>query len=162
MLLSLTEFIGHFHPALVHLPIGILLMALLLQWLSRKEQYTLSHGVMKVIWALGSFTALLSCITGYLLSLSGDYDTVTVSVHMWMAIALAAISLFISAKVFTRRFDAPYKIASVALVILIVTTGHYGGTLTHGEGYLSIHFKSNDSSTASQKTIANVQEAKAR
>ena len=39
MLLSIPEFIGHFHPLLVHLPIGILLTGLFLQWLSRKEKY---------------------------------------------------------------------------------------------------------------------------
>src|SRR4051812_3209761 len=99
MLLSLTEFLGHFHPALVHLPIGILLLALLLQWLPRKEQYSLPHGAMKVIWMVGAFTALLSCFTGYLLSLSGDYDTTLVSLHMWMGIVLAIVSLLICARV---------------------------------------------------------------
>ena len=95
MLLSVTEFIGRFHPLLVHLPIGILLLALAFQWLSRKEQYKLPHGVMKVVWISGAFTALLSCITGYMLSLSGDYDEDTVAIHMWMGIAVAAVSLFI-------------------------------------------------------------------
>ena len=39
MLLSVSELIGHLHPALVHLPIGILLIALLMQWLAGKEKY---------------------------------------------------------------------------------------------------------------------------
>ena len=161
MMLSLNEFIGHFHPVIVHLPIGILLLALLFQWLSRKEQYTLSHGVMALIWAVGSFTALLSCITGYVLSLTGDYDTGTVSLHMWMGISLTGISFFICSKVFARKFDVLYKIASVLLLILIFTTGHYGGSLTHGPGYLTLDFPNSDSSAASRKTIANVQEAMA-
>ena len=93
VLLSVTEFFGHFHPLLVHLPIGILLMALLLQWLSGKEQYKISPQVVKILLVCGMFSALLSCITGYVLSLSGDYDENVVSLHMWMGIAVALASM---------------------------------------------------------------------
>ena len=109
MLLSLSEFIGRFHPLFVHLPIGILLLALLLQFLSRKEQYTLSHGVMKVIWIAGIVSAVLSCITGYVLSINGGYEESAVNLHMWMGIAVAVISILIGFKVFRRRFDIVYK-----------------------------------------------------
>ena len=160
MLLSIIEFIGHFHPLLVHLPIGILLLALLLQWLSRKEQYTLSHSVMKIIWIIGVFAALLSCITGYLLSLSDDYEETTVSLHMWMAIALTAVALLICARIFAKKFDLVYKAASIVLLLLIFVTGHLGGTLTHGSGYLSLDFKAKKFASK-PKIIANVQEARA-
>ena len=157
-LLSVTEFIGRFHPLLVHLPIGILLLALLLQWLSRKEQYTLSHGIMKVIWICGTVTALLSCISGYLLSLNGEYETDTVALHMWMGIGVAAASLLISAKVFSQQFDLVYKIASIVLIGLIFATGHFGGTLTHGSDYLTSAFIDYEEPVP-QKIIPNIQEA---
>jgi uncharacterized membrane protein len=32
-------FLGHFHPLVVHLPIGMLIMAAILEWLSRKKIY---------------------------------------------------------------------------------------------------------------------------
>lgn len=160
MLLSITEFIGRFHPLLVHLPIGILLLALLLQWLARKEQYRLPHAVLKLIWLCGTFTALISCITGYLLSLNGEYDGDTVTVHMWMGIAVAATSLFICAKVFGGQLDAGYKIASVSLLLFLFGTGHFGGSLTHGSDYLTAAFFNDDDSTgAPQKIIPNIQEA---
>jgi mono/diheme cytochrome c family protein/uncharacterized membrane protein len=159
VLLSITEFIGRFHPLFVHLPIGILLLALLLQWLSRKEQYTLSHGVMKVIWALGIFSALLSCITGYLLSLNGEYEENIIALHMWMGIGTAALSLLIGAKVFSRQFDSVYKFSSVALLFLIMGTGHFGGSLTHGEDYLTAALGDEEETAPIIKPIANVQEA---
>ena len=40
----MTEFLGHFHPLLVHLPIGILLTAILLQWLSQKGKSVFIKG----------------------------------------------------------------------------------------------------------------------
>ena len=39
VLFSIPEFIGRFHPVLVHLPIGILLLAALFQLLSVKEKF---------------------------------------------------------------------------------------------------------------------------
>ena len=159
MLLSVTEFIGRFHPLLVHLPIGILLLALVLQWLSRNEQYRLPHAVMKVIWISGAFTALLSCITGYLLSLSGDYDEDTVAIHMWMGIAVGAVSLFVCAKVFSLQFDRSYKTSLIVLLVLIFATGHFGGSLTHGSDYLSSAFYEDVDTASSQKIIPNIQEA---
>jgi len=161
VLLSVTEFIGRFHPLLVHLPIGILLLALALQWLSRKEQYRLPHAVMKVVWISGAFTALLSCVTGYTLSLNGEYDTDTVAIHMWMGIAVTAVSLLICAKVFSLQFDRIYKTALTVLLVLIFTTGHFGGSLTHGSDYLSSAFYEESDTTASQKIIPNIQEANA-
>ncbi|MEJ7738366.1 MAG: c-type cytochrome domain-containing protein [Chitinophagaceae bacterium] len=159
MHLSITEFLGRFHPVLVHLPIGILLMALLLQWLSRKQQYTVSHDIMKVMWMAGAVTAVLSCITGYLLSLSGDYDLDTVSLHMWLGIGVAAVAVLISAKIFIRQFDLLYKIASVTLLILVLSTGHLGGSLTHGSDYLTAAWRNEPDTVAAQKIISNIQEA---
>jgi hypothetical protein len=159
VLLSVTEFIGRFHPLLVHLPIGILLLALVLQWLSRKEQYTLAHGVMKVVWISGASASLLSCITGYMLSLNGEYETDLVAIHMWLGIAVTAVSLLICAKVFSLQFDIIYKTACIVLIILIFATGHFGGSLTHGSDYLSSAFSDDTDSVTVQKIIPNIQEA---
>lgn len=160
VLLSIIEFLGRFHPVLVHLPIGILLLALLLQWLSRKEKYRVSHGSMQVIWIAGSCTAVLSCITGYLLSLNGEYDEDIVSLHMWMGIGAAAVAVLIGVKVFTRQFDLLYKTACVALLILVLSTGHFGGSLTHGSDYLTAALgNAADTAVTQQKIIENIQEA---
>lgn len=160
MLLSVSEFIGRFHPVLVHLPIGILLLALLLQQLSRKEKYAVSPAALKLIWLLGMASALLACITGFLLSNNGEYDDTTVALHMWGGIAVTAVSLLVASRVFIGRYDGVYKAGTIVLLILIIITGHLGGTLTHGEGYLT------DALNDKEKTPApvvmpsgNVQEA---
>ncbi|HVG16553.1 MAG TPA: c-type cytochrome domain-containing protein, partial [Chitinophagaceae bacterium] len=161
MLLSFTEFIGRLHPLFVHLPIGILLMALLFSLLARKEQYTLSHSIMKLVWSIGSFFSLLSCITGYLLSFSGEYEEGSVNLHMWLGISVALVSVFITFKVYQRRFDILYTILCVGLLLLIAGTGHYGGSLTHGEEYLTAALYSDEDEPAASmiKPLANVQEA---
>ena len=163
MLLSITEFLGHFHPLLVHLPIGILLIALLLQWLCRKEKYASLKPAIPIVLLWGTVAALASCITGYLLSISDDYDKTLVSWHMWMGIAVALVSLMLYAKEKNPAFAIDKKILSLGLLILVFVTGHLGGSLTHGSDYLTKPLKNifSDDTTANTtiKPIANVQEA---
>ena len=86
-------FLGHFHPLVVHLPIGMLIMAAILEWLSRKKNLQTLQPAIAPILLTGSLTAVLSCIFGYLLSSSGEYNEDTLFWHQWMGIAVAAVSL---------------------------------------------------------------------
>lgn len=155
----IIELIAHFHPVLVHLPIGILLLAILFHWLSSKEKYAALAAAIPVTYLVGSATAVLSCITGYLLSGTGEYDETTLNLHQWMGILVAFCSA--AGYLFSRNKNAlQLKWVSVILLVLITVTGHLGGTLTHGEGYLwkggTVDSKD---STTSIKPIANAQEA---
>ncbi|MFT4155854.1 c-type cytochrome domain-containing protein [Parafilimonas sp.] len=159
----MIEFLGHFHPLLVHLPIGILLIALLLQWLSRKKKYAALQQAVPVILLTGAITGLFSCITGYLLSISDDYDKNLVNWHTWMGIATTLTAFVLYAREKNDQFKINKTFLSVALLILIALTGHLGGSLTHGYDYLSKPLKNifnNDAiETTAIKPIANVQEA---
>jgi mono/diheme cytochrome c family protein/uncharacterized membrane protein len=162
-LLSVIEFFGHFHPLLVHLPIGILFVALLLQWMNRNNQYATLAPAIPIILLAGCCMAFASCITGYLLSISDEYDQSLVSWHMWMAIAVTLVSLVLYAKEKNPAFAINKKILSAGLFFLLMITGHLGGSLTHGSDYLSRPLQqifSNDTlANATIKPIANVQEA---
>ena len=163
MLLSITEFIGHLHPAIIHLPIGILLTALLLQWLARYDKYKIFQPAIPVILLAGAFTALISCITGYMLSLGDEYDKSLVSWHMWMGICTALVSFMLYAKEKNPQFGVHKTLLSLGLLVLIFVTGHLGGSLTHGADYftkpLANIFGGDTSSNTAVKPIANVQEA---
>ena len=157
--LSITEGIGRFHPVLVHLPIGILLVGLLLQWLSRKEKYNISAEVIKIVLLCGTFSAILACITGFLLSGSGDYEESLIAWHMWMGIGVAAASLLLIARIFKQQYDIVHRITSFSLLMLIVLTGHLGGSLTHGEDYLTAAWSTKGDTLVAPKPVINVQEA---
>jgi mono/diheme cytochrome c family protein/uncharacterized membrane protein/predicted nuclease of predicted toxin-antitoxin system len=165
VLLSITEFLGHFHPAVVHLPIGILLIGLLLHWLSGKEKYRSLAAAVPVVLLCGSIAAFISCISGYLLSISDDYDETLVSWHMWMGLAVMFVSFVLYAKAKNPLFAVNKNLLAVVLLVMVFVTGHLGGSLTHGSDYFSKPLKnifSDDSTaTAAIKPIANVQEAAA-
>lgn len=157
MILTITEFIGHFHPVLVHLPIGILLLASLLFFLSAKEKYQSLRPAVGISLLAGACSAILSCISGYLLSSSDDYDQQLVSLHQWMGIATAFISLL--AYLFFKQQKNWFKWIMILLTLMIIVTGHLGGSLTHGSDYLTASLRSSENKSEVTKPIADVQEA---
>ncbi|HVU55575.1 MAG TPA: c-type cytochrome domain-containing protein [Puia sp.] len=142
-LLTITEFLAHLHPALVHLPIGILLTALLLQLVARRERFAAFRSAIPVVLLAGVISAVLSCITGFLLFRNGDYDDTLVSAHMWLAIGLTFVAFALYARVAFRGagFDRNSNLLGIGLFLLIMITGHLGGSLTHGEDYLTAGFR---------------------
>ena len=89
---SIINFFGHFHPLLVHLPIGILLFAILIHWLAQKEKYVLFENIVPFSYLIGAASAIVTCISGLALSTNGEYDTQTLFYHQWLGILLALIS----------------------------------------------------------------------
>lgn len=164
-LLTITEFLAHLHPALVHLPIGILLAALLLQLMGRWEKFAAFRSAISVVLLVGFVSAVLSCITGFLLFRSGDYDDSLVSAHMWLAIALTFVAFALYARVrfggtADRLFDRNGNMLGMLLFLLIMVVGHLGGSLTHGEDYLTSSFH-NTPPPPAFRPIADVQQAAA-
>ncbi len=161
-LLTVSEFLGRFHPLLVHLPIGILLLGIVMHWLSKNPRYHNLRPGIAVTLLLGAVSAVFSCISGWLLATGGEYEPVTLDQHRWMGIAVAVISilyylLFTGRVKLTLPAWLPY-VLSLVLVLTLSITGHLGGTLTHGEGYLSGAWVEKETRQV-KKIIPDVQQA---
>lgn len=161
-MLSVTELLGRFHPLFVHLPIGILVLACVFLWQSLKPKYAYLSPAVNTMLLWGMLSAVASCVTGFMLSQSGDYDAETVGWHQWMGIGVAVISMvfyfFRKKELFARR----QWLIAVFLLLSVMITGHFGGSLTHGSDYLTASFTnlSGDSmETMISKPIPDVQEA---
>ena len=155
----MSEFFGHFHVVLVHLPIGILLLACVFQWLERRPKFSSLHTATNIALLIGMICAILAALTGYLLSFSGDYDEGLVITHQWFGISVAAVSI---AMFYFHSKAASFKTQvsiSILLFILIIITGHLGGSLTHGSDYLTKSWSLTSDTVAQRKPIPNVQEA---
>jgi uncharacterized membrane protein/mono/diheme cytochrome c family protein len=155
--MNISEVIGSLHPVLVHLPIGILLLAGLFQLLALKPKYAGLHTATSIALFLGMIAAILACISGYLLSQSGDYDESLVDTHQWFGISTALVSII--AYFFNRWENEFAKWAILLMVFGIIITGHFGGSLTHGTDYLTKGFSKEDSTRKEIKLIADVQDA---
>ncbi|HCZ35748.1 MAG TPA: hypothetical protein DHV26_07455 [Cytophagales bacterium] len=141
------EFIGRLHPLLVHLPIGILLLVVLFEWLPFRKPYKSLRRSIRIILWLGFFAALSSVVSGLLLKENGDYEWQSVKQHQFAGIALTLITGVYAWARGQKQFKRIYKFLSVLMLALIIVTGHLGGTLTHGEGFL-FEAKSNNADLA--------------
>lgn len=155
----MQQVLGPFHPVLVHLPIGLLLLAALFQWLLLKPAYEKLQPAIGIILFWGMFFAVLSCITGYLLKQSGEYDESITDQHQWLGISVAVLALaqyLLYRRGTGSRFQRGMSLLSIGLLTL---TGHLGGTITHGEGYLTKGFQKEADPKAGRKPLADVQSA---
>lgn len=157
MLQFLAEFLGHFHPVIVHLPIGILLISALFHFLARTNRYQALRPSVSLSLLLGMLSAVVACLTGWLLSTTDDYDTTVVAKHQWLGIATAIVSCI--SYVYERKNFKHLSWVIALLALMITVTGHLGGTLTHGDGYLTEAFYNYSGSGESIKPIENVQDA---
>jgi uncharacterized membrane protein len=151
-------FVGRFHPLLVHLPIGFLILAALLEVIAaRRQRLQTSTGDASsgAAWGdaagaallAGAGSAVIAVTTGYLLGHAGGYGGATFDRHQVLGIVTAVVAaattlIWAVARLrapHNRRHVAVYRVCLAVLMVLIATTGHLGGTLTHGEGYLTDH-----------------------
>lgn len=157
----MLAFLAHLHPVLVHLPIGILLLACFFQLIATNKKYTALEPAISISLFWGMLSAIASCISGYLLAQSGDYDDDLVNLHQWFGISVAALAIvtYLRWKNTTNK-KMQWLLPSLLLVIITVT-GHLGGSLTHGAGYLTSSLDATEENTAEPvaKQIPNVQEA---
>jgi uncharacterized membrane protein len=159
----MLELLGHLHPIIVHLPIGILLLACLFMWQSRKNKYENLQPFINIILFWGMMSAIAACITGFILSQSGGYDTGLVNWHQWMGISVAVLSIVIYFLRKKPNFIRRQWIFGCILVVLLFITGHLGGSLTHGPDYISQPLRSllmdDTLVVVKRKPIPNIQEA---
>lgn len=141
--LDFLIFIGRFHPLIVHLPIGFVLLAALMELLSMFKQSIFSglDNAISISIFSGAVGGAFAALVGYMLSTAGGYDENTLFWHQWLGILFSVLSLFcwlLKTKRIMLVF-IPYKAVLIALIVLISITGHLGGNLTHGSDYLTAY-----------------------
>ena len=131
------QFLGRFHPLLVHLPIGLIVLLPLLEFAgTRRESLRESAGF---VLQLALATCVLAIVFGLLLAYgSGEIGT-TVTRHMRGGIVLA-IELLLCLAVRRSWLAAQPRLYFTLLAAVLITlawTAHHGGSLTHGSDYLT-------------------------
>lgn len=129
------QFMGRFHPALVHLPIGFLVLLALLELFALKPGNKHLKTARPLILAASFVAALVTVVSGWLLADAGGYDERLLLWHRWSGVGVAMASLLLLAFHMVGLMK-PYRILMPLTVALVAVTGHFGGSLTHGADYL--------------------------
>ena len=138
------QFLGRFHPVVLHLPIGVLIGVFLLELVTLLREPQKLRLAIGVLLGFGAISALTAMTLGLMLASGGGYDEDTLFWHKYLGISVA-VGAVLSATLhylYERLNKNPklyyaYRIVLTVTVVCLTIGGHFGGTLTHGSGYLT-------------------------
>lgn len=133
----MLDLIGRFHPLVVHLPIGFLVLGTMMLFYSRNDRSALPLLRFSFFW--GSISTLFALLTGLIQYQREGFAWESVLPHLIAGLLCAgvAFSLYFVLKKIAFPWNPIVKTLSIALLLLLILTGHLGGNLTHGEGHLT-------------------------
>ncbi len=137
----MLELVARFHPLVLHFPIVAILLVALLELGDYIKLVRLNDGVRGILILVAAFTAIIAILTGFLLYQSGGYSGELVSWHFYGGVASGILTL-ITAIAFlyfykNKKFRKHYLTCVAITVLAISITSHLGGSLTHGEDFLT-------------------------
>jgi len=133
-------FIGRFHPLLVHLPIGMLVLLPLLEIAGTANPALREAAgfVLRIALVFCTMALTLGIVLAYGSGVAGT----TVTLHMWSGILLLiGLLLCFTVRPAWAAGQAPrvYPAVLAGTLLTLISTGHLGGSLTHGSEYL-VHY----------------------
>lgn len=132
------QFLGRFHPLVVHVPIGLLLLVPLLE-IAGTFRSALREAA-EFVLGLAFLSCMGALALGFLLAYGAGNSGTTVTRHMWGGIALSiAVLLCLLARPWWRvgNVKQVYPVALACVLLVLVWTADQGGSLTHGNNYLT-------------------------
>jgi uncharacterized membrane protein len=135
-------YIGKFHPLLVHFPIALVLAAAAAELVALAAPRTAWRAVALANIRAGAALGVVTAVTGWLFASSPLIDgSPSLEWHRWVGMAGAAGA--IGAALLSSRLRASsrgsafvYRVTLFVTALLVAITGHLGGTLVWGSGFL--------------------------
>lgn len=126
------------HPLVVHLPIGIILFVAVMEVLQRWGKHRQYDSAIRLGLWVGVLSSGIAALSGWGLASEGGYENSLLDQHRWFGIGvfgLSLLALLAHSKLLTF-FHRLYAISISLLLLVMIWTGHLGGSLTHGKDYL--------------------------
>ncbi len=135
-------FLGRFHVAVLHIPLGVIVALFILEALARREKYRHLASASGYLWVVAAVSAIVTAAMGYMHFAEGGFDSPSGIQHRTfgtiLAVAITALAALRVSSAATR-LASWFLPASILMLALATVTGHYGGNLTHGSTYLVEH-----------------------
>ncbi|NNE90387.1 MAG: hypothetical protein HKN23_01965 [Verrucomicrobiales bacterium] len=131
--------IGRLHLIIVHLPIALLVLAGILEVLgSNEKRAALRDSIPLVLW-LSVLGAVGATVFGFLLMKVEGTAGKFMPFHMWTGIGVTVFSVLALVALLKEKTGV-YRLSLLLAVVAVSAAGHFGGEMTHGEGYITKHF----------------------
>src|SRR5258706_3682459 len=129
--------VGRMHPLMLHLPIGLLILAGLLAVFRRAFKKKSFPKFLNFVIYFSSLTAAITAIMGLLLSVEEGYDPAQIQWHLITGVMVSILSWWL---MWLSQFGPGQKnVFNISLgftTIVLLVTGHLGSVLTHGENFV--------------------------
>ena len=132
------QFLGRFHVLAIHIPIGLIVLAPVLE-LAARYRPVLREAAGFVL-ALAFAACVGTVMLGFLLAHGSGETGVTITRHMWGGVGLTlSVLACLVLRPFWLSLVLPrlYPAALVLSLLVLVWTAHEGGSMTHGDSYLT-------------------------
>ena len=129
-------FLGRFHPVLVHLPIGGLVLLGVLELAAKFPRFKDAAASNWLILGLTAAASVASAALGWMLSRTGGYDPQLLPWHKWAGIAVAA-ACTLTWLLSRLGWNRAYHFSLAATLAILIVASHLGACLTHGRDYLT-------------------------
>ena len=129
------DLMGRFHPLIVHLPIGFLLLGLMMMVYDRKENK--HQKIIRFAFFWGTFSTLAAILTGTIQFNREGYPWEDIQGHLILGVLTFVFSFFMYLRLKGYPFlkKVSYQFLGYGLVLILLITGHLGGNLTHGKDH---------------------------
>ena len=152
--MDLLNYLGKFHPVILHIPIGFLLLAFMMEGHDHWKKQNQFQAAISFSLFWGMVGAIIAAGTGYLLALNGSYEEALLSNHQWLGFGVAGLSVLLY--LFNKSQSNFYFPLFSVIIVGVLATGHLGGSLTHGSDFLSPYAES----PSAKKRIADIENAR--
>lgn len=136
-------FIGRFHPLILHFPIVLIILVVMLELAKRFTSLKIGKSVIKVFLIAASISTLGAIGAGFFLYASGEYSGNLIDQHFWAASITGFAILTTSAFYFIysdeKQYYRFYSFGLAMSMLAVGYTSHVGGSITHGQDYLTEH-----------------------
>ena len=138
---ELIYFFGRFHVLMLHIPIGLLLLAVVLEVLIRRPRFAHLASSVSFVWLAGALAAAATVALGFMHATEPGFESPAVNAHKFAGVFLLLVAFLVwgMRTLETPLYQSAWPAFCAVVVGLLALTGHYGGNLTHGETYLTAY-----------------------
>ena len=134
---AILQYLGRLHILGLHVPIGVLVVALVGETLTLTKHRAQGDAVVGVALPLLVLTGVVTIVLGLLLAHGeSDHSLKLVAKHRNFTIAGILIAGLAGIAFPYRRGRALHRVLLVASAVVLSIGAHFGGSLTHGSDYL--------------------------